>query len=464
MSQSRSTTPTPNTFSTNFNPSSDSTTSRIPPNAHLFETTIAEGDQPQFSHSTQVYHLPVLSQSTPSGSTHRRMTRRLQRKQDSSRPAAQSSTSNSQKDAAGTSKGDEPLQPAAPLTKKKRTRTLTTPHQAAVLHALLAKSRFPNTAVREEVGRSIGLSARKVQVWFQNQRQKQRHSQSDMSHNKPLQIGVLSSGSEISTLGSFPLASEPSSTTTQMGRLAAREYYSLNPSSDWDKSSSELSGPGMPGPEPSSDLTYRGRRAIPSRPSTAHEGFMRYNDLRDQSRRSPSPVRLYTPSSASHTAILERPYELDRSDPSRTLPPLIFLSAPPRSNFSVPGPYSEPFDAADTERQSLSPLFPHQPPETVRPVTWPPYIVQPQPQVPTSSFHSTPGLSRSPSYGSTSRSLSPSVPATERPSATAVIMNENDQPVEVRPLKRPGRYDPIRGTFIYSSPPDDDHQATRSKM
>ncbi|KAH0580708.1 hypothetical protein H2248_002193 [Termitomyces sp. 'cryptogamus'] len=164
MSQSRSTTPTPNTFSTNFNPSSDSTTSRIPPNAHLFETTIAEGDQPQFSHSTQVYHLPVLSQSTPSGSTHRRMTRRLQRKQDSSGPAAQSSTSNSQKDAAGTSKGDEPLQPAAPLPKKKRTRTLTTPHQAAVLHALLAKSRFPNTAVREEVGRSIGLSARKVQV------------------------------------------------------------------------------------------------------------------------------------------------------------------------------------------------------------------------------------------------------------------------------------------------------------
>lgn len=74
--------------------------------------------------------------------------------------------------------------------KKKRTRTLTTPHQSAVLHALLAKvrrflgtffllplpylapshsylpsqSRFPTTAMREEVGRQIGLSARKVQV------------------------------------------------------------------------------------------------------------------------------------------------------------------------------------------------------------------------------------------------------------------------------------------------------------
>ncbi|KAI6131115.1 hypothetical protein EDD16DRAFT_1792959 [Pisolithus croceorrhizus] len=57
--------------------------------------------------------------------------------------------------------------------KKKRTRTLTTPHQSAVLHALLAKSRFPTTAMREEVGRQIGLSARKVQ----NQRQKSRRPQ-----------------------------------------------------------------------------------------------------------------------------------------------------------------------------------------------------------------------------------------------------------------------------------------------
>lgn len=66
------------------------------------------------------------------------------------------------------------------VPKKKRTRTLTTPHQAAVLHALLAQacqsivflncgsqffqSRFPTTAMREEVGKQIGLSARKVQV------------------------------------------------------------------------------------------------------------------------------------------------------------------------------------------------------------------------------------------------------------------------------------------------------------
>lgn len=64
------------------------------------------------------------------------------------------------------------------IGKKKRTRTLTTPQQSAVLHALLAQSRFPTTAMREEVGRAIGLSARKVQVWFQNQRQKARKPRS----------------------------------------------------------------------------------------------------------------------------------------------------------------------------------------------------------------------------------------------------------------------------------------------
>jgi hypothetical protein len=67
--------------------------------------------------------------------------------------------------------------------KKKRTRTLTTPYQSAVLHSLLAQvtrpssrfrpcadaisvpqSRFPTTQMREDVGRTIGLSARKVQV------------------------------------------------------------------------------------------------------------------------------------------------------------------------------------------------------------------------------------------------------------------------------------------------------------
>ncbi|KAG1778274.1 hypothetical protein EV702DRAFT_1219915 [Suillus placidus] len=40
---------------------------------------------------------------------------------------------------------------SAPSPKKKRTCTLTTPHQSAVLHVFLAQSRFPTTTMCEEV-------------------------------------------------------------------------------------------------------------------------------------------------------------------------------------------------------------------------------------------------------------------------------------------------------------------------
>ncbi|KAF7307777.1 hypothetical protein MKEN_01137800 [Mycena kentingensis (nom. inval.)] len=45
------------------------------------------------------------------------------------------------------------------------------------------QTRFPTTAMREEVGRSIGISARKVQIWFQNQREKARRPQAQ-THRK----------------------------------------------------------------------------------------------------------------------------------------------------------------------------------------------------------------------------------------------------------------------------------------
>ncbi|KAF5327180.1 hypothetical protein D9619_004392 [Psilocybe cf. subviscida] len=91
----------------------------------------------------------------------------------------------------------QPLEPTFAPPPKKRTRTLTTPHQSAVLHALLAQSRFPTTAMREEVGRSIGLSARKVQIWFQNQRLKARRPRSQSDAPTPaLQYAPFPSFSE----------------------------------------------------------------------------------------------------------------------------------------------------------------------------------------------------------------------------------------------------------------------------
>ncbi|KAH7100316.1 hypothetical protein BKA62DRAFT_831004 [Auriculariales sp. MPI-PUGE-AT-0066] len=82
-----------------------------------------------------------------------------------------------------------------------RRRSLTTPYQNYVLRAIISITRFPSTALRDQVGKAIGLSGRQVQVrilvhrlvqrltvvlvalslaaplvqvWFQNQRQKAR--------------------------------------------------------------------------------------------------------------------------------------------------------------------------------------------------------------------------------------------------------------------------------------------------
>ncbi|KAN0064291.1 hypothetical protein ACQY0O_002477 [Thecaphora frezii] len=55
--------------------------------------------------------------------------------------------------------------------RSKRTRQLLTPDQTKVLYRLLEKTRFPPTQVREAVAKQLGISPRKVQVWFQNRRQ-----------------------------------------------------------------------------------------------------------------------------------------------------------------------------------------------------------------------------------------------------------------------------------------------------
>ncbi|KAH9961817.1 hypothetical protein BC827DRAFT_261624 [Russula dissimulans] len=161
-----------------------------------------------------------------------------------------------------------PTTPPQP-TKKKRTRTLTTPQQSAVLHALLAQSRFPTTAMREEVGRSIGLSARKVQVWFQNQRQKARRprNQGSAAPARPPQYGGFSNASAPSLASSTHIPSSLSSDEGHTPFYAApsapfiqfsvnREYSShesvfgssvsgTSPSSS--SGGGHLSGPGVPG-------------------------------------------------------------------------------------------------------------------------------------------------------------------------------------------------------------------------
>jgi len=54
---------------------------------------------------------------------------------------------------------------------KKRSRTLTTPSQQRRLMQILEKTRFPSTEVREQLARELGMTPRRVQIWFQNRRQ-----------------------------------------------------------------------------------------------------------------------------------------------------------------------------------------------------------------------------------------------------------------------------------------------------
>ncbi|WFD44045.1 hypothetical protein MPSI1_002710 [Malassezia psittaci] len=60
----------------------------------------------------------------------------------------------------------------------KRARTLLTAEQSRVLHEILQQTSFPSTQMREAVAAKLGLSPRKVQVFFQNKRQKQRKKSS----------------------------------------------------------------------------------------------------------------------------------------------------------------------------------------------------------------------------------------------------------------------------------------------
>jgi len=67
----------------------------------------------------------------------------------------------------------------------KRARTLLTLEQSRVLHELLQQTCFPSTQVREAVAAKLGLSPRKVQVFFQNKRQKQRKKSNLAAASQP---------------------------------------------------------------------------------------------------------------------------------------------------------------------------------------------------------------------------------------------------------------------------------------
>lgn len=163
MSGSRPPSPSPNS-PTNIGPSPDSTTSRtyrytestsnIPIEEHQQQTQqpAASTSATSQSHpSQQVSQSGVKRPPSPDrqeeSSTMAKRLRKISpalKQEESQERMSPSSESQDTENCPGDVKGKRPEQRPTETTpiKKKRTRTLTTPHQAAVLHALLAQVRL----------------------------------------------------------------------------------------------------------------------------------------------------------------------------------------------------------------------------------------------------------------------------------------------------------------------------------
>ncbi|KAJ8517850.1 hypothetical protein ONZ45_g5003 [Pleurotus djamor] len=342
---------------------------------------------------------------------------------------SQDGLADTEHDAGGRDQGNQIAEAAPP--KKKRTRTLTTPHQSAVLHALLAQSRFPTTAMREEVGRAIGLSARKVQIWFQNQRQKARRprSQSDAPPN-------LLPHQDPNTNAPPPGPSYPARTTTPQGHIGGGSHQAAN---THVQASGSLLGPGVPG-----------HIISPSRPSLSRPPESQILPLAE-----PPPL--------THRSVLDNPYPQGRPTPlpphartfgdrppveplsrsfSRVLPPLSIVPPPnfhqtpsAGSNILPPLTQSAPPTAVSYELRPSSPEPTISPTRVVQPIP-PPFTLQPPPQWDTSSMSPRPNTSSWSSRSSGDNFPMPFLPS-RRPRPVSRPESRSDS-------NRPGRYDPVR--------------------
>ncbi|KAF4565362.1 hypothetical protein EYR36_001933 [Pleurotus pulmonarius] len=340
-------------------------------------------------------------------------------------------------------------QPIAPV-RKKRTRTLTTPHQSSVLHALLAQSRFPTTAMREEVGRAIGLSARKVQprrlvtqIWFQNQRQKARRprSQSDAPPAQPAQYEPYSNVPE-----RFLYNPEATFVTSSQGRASGMPPHRSDTHAS--QSGLPLLGPGMPGPEISSGLP-----APLGEPELRVPHEYGWPMTQRSAMDNPYPhLHVTRPPTPGSSTSRPRPDSMSQGF-SRTLPPLTSRAPPmssaymPSSRTSVlpPMTHSAPPTAVASEyRGSASPDVDRfqdyqvrggmsiPPPFTLQPPPqWDPSALAPRPSTSSWSRPANRTIDTLPPYATPQR------PLQSRP-------DDDDPPLEAPPSRRSGRYDPIR--------------------
>jgi len=66
-----------------------------------------------------------------------------------------------------------------PIGSKIKKRQRTTPEQLRILEEVYTKEKMPNQSLRENLGKQLGMTSRRVQIWFQNKRAKEKRMKND---------------------------------------------------------------------------------------------------------------------------------------------------------------------------------------------------------------------------------------------------------------------------------------------
>lgn len=125
-------------------------------------------------------------------------------------------------------------------SKKKRQRT--SPEQLAILEQIFQTDKMPNQQTRVQLADQLGMSSRRVQIWFQNKRAKVKRS-SQKEHSTPSQSNSpadgndsdstrrnsLSSSSDSLSSPSSPVPESESSPTASSPTALVPQTYNLPP-------------------------------------------------------------------------------------------------------------------------------------------------------------------------------------------------------------------------------------------
>ncbi|KAI0780031.1 hypothetical protein C8Q74DRAFT_734973 [Fomes fomentarius] len=146
--------------------------------------------------------------------------------------------------------------PEPPLEPVKKKRKRADAEQLKVLNETYNRTAFPSTEERIELAKKLGMSARSVQIWFQNKRQAMRQSSRQAAASAPPTTSQPYAAPSLSTpQPAAPLPQTGGYTThsTPMGPSSVSQagYGTPRPSSDMGGMHS-ASGRANPSPSPSS--------------------------------------------------------------------------------------------------------------------------------------------------------------------------------------------------------------------